>query len=270
MNCKNCNISIQTHHNFCPHCGAKIIRKRLTIKALFSHFSEQFLNYDNKFFQTFINLFRKPEDVISSYINGTRKKYVNVITYYAIAITLSGLQLFILNKFFPEAMDLSALAVDENAVELQKKNLAFIQEYQSIIMMFYVPIYALFSKLVFLKKKTFNYTEHLVIFMYILAQISIVSVLLTVIGAFIGVSLGEIAIIVFPMQVIYSAYCLKRLYKLSIKGIILRTLLFFGILLFIVIALLIVAIIVGIIFKDSEFMKPLIEAQEAAKQAKKV
>ena len=85
MNCKNCDANLNQNSDYCNNCGAKVIRNRLTIKTLFSHFSEQFLNYDNKFLQTFIHLFTKPEDVIGSYINGTRKKYVNVISYFAIA-----------------------------------------------------------------------------------------------------------------------------------------------------------------------------------------
>ena len=89
MNCKNCNLLISDKDNFCNSCGAKVIRNRLTIKSLFEDFSEQFLNYDNKFLQTFLHLFTKPEVVIDGYINGTRKKYVNVISYFAIALTLA-------------------------------------------------------------------------------------------------------------------------------------------------------------------------------------
>ena len=102
MNCKNCHTDIPERSGYCSRCGAKVIRNRLTMKNLISSFSRQFFDYDNKFLQTFINLFKKPEDVIGSYINGTRKKYVNVISYYAIAISLAGIQLFVLNKFFPE------------------------------------------------------------------------------------------------------------------------------------------------------------------------
>jgi len=170
MECKNCSLSLQTHHNYCPHCGAKVIRKRLTLKALFSHFIEQYLNFDNKFIKTFINLFKKPEDVIGCYINGTRKKYVNVISYFAIALTITGLEWYILNTFFPEAIDISA-AVIGGSEEQAAKSIGFMQEYASIILMFFVPFYAFMSRIVFLKNKTFNYTEHLVIFMYVIAQI---------------------------------------------------------------------------------------------------
>lgn len=244
MNCKNCQTELLPRSGYCSRCGAKVIRNRLTLKNLIGSFSEQFFNYDNKFLQTFLNLFKKPEDVIGNYINGTRKKYVNVISYYAIAITLGGLQFYILNKFFPEAMDLSALAVDESGIELQQQNLTFIQEYQSLLMMLYAPIYAAFSRLVFLKNKKYNYTEHLVIFMYILAQLSIAGTVITITGAILGFSLGNITYFVMLLQVIYSAYCLKRLYELSMQGIILKTLLFLAILL----GIFILAIVAGVVF----------------------
>jgi hypothetical protein len=267
MNCKNCSFLIQENDNFCPSCGGKVIRNRLTIKNLFEHFSEQFLNYDNKFLQTFIRLFTKPEDVIEGYINGTRKKYVNVISFFAISLTIAGLQLYLINKFFPEIMDLSSLTT-EGTEEFQKKNLDFMQEYQSIIMMFYVPLYALMSKIVFFNLKKFNYTEHLVIFMYILSHVTIISAIITLFAALFGLTIGTLAIVfTLPYQIIYSAYCLKRLFGLSLKAIILRTILFLVLLGILMLIIAIVGAVVAIVFKDSEFMQSLIEAQKAAKEA---
>jgi len=262
MNCKNCELSIQTHHNYCPHCGAKVIRNKLTIKALFSHFSEQFLNYDNKFLQTFIQLFTKPEAVIGCYINGTRKKYVNVISYFAIAITISGLLLYILNKFFPEFYDFSSFA-DQGMEEFQKKNLAFSQEYQSLIMMLYVPIFALLSKIVFFNIKKYNYTELLVIFMYIFAQISIISIITTLIFAIFGISYLTISYILPPLYILYSAYCLKLLYTLDFRRIALKTL-FFLLMLIIVVVLFI--ILYGIILYFNGSLQEMIDTQRAAKE----
>lgn len=229
MECKNCHTSFSDETDYCPSCGGKVIRNRLTIKALFAHFSEQFFNYDNKFLQTFIHLFTKPEEVIDGYINGTRKRYVNVISYFAIAITLSGLQLFILNKYFPEIMDFSSMS-DENMAEFQKNNMSFVSDYQGLMMMLNVPFYALMSKITFFNIKKYNYTEQLVIFMFISAQISNISVLLMLSSAAIGFSIMTITSIVLPIYVIYSAYCLKRLYKLDFGEIILRTFLFLVIL----------------------------------------
>ena len=263
MNCKNCNLTLTETDDFCKSCGAKVIRNRLTTKNLFEHFSEQFLNYDNKFLQTFIHLFTKPEAVIGTYIDGTRKKYVNAISYFAIAITLSGLQLYILNKFFPEAIDVNAYS-QKGTEEINKQTMSFVQEYQSIIMMFYIPLYALMSKITFLNIKKYNYTEHLVIFMYIQAQISIVSLFYSVGLLLLGVPFMVLSLSMFPLMILYSAFCLKRLYDLNYQEIILRTLIFLIILgVFIVI---LTVIIVGMMFLTGG-LEEMIEAQRAAREA---
>ena len=155
MDCKNCSFPLDDSNEYCGFCGAKVIRNRLTIRNLLAHFSEQFLNYDNKFLQTFIHLFIKPEIVIQSYIDGTRKKYVNVISYFAIAITVSGLYIFILNKFFPECLELPDFMPSEQQ-EFQNKGMTFMQEYQSLLMMLYIPLYAIMAKMVFIG---FNFPE---------------------------------------------------------------------------------------------------------------
>lgn len=223
--CKNCQKELSVIANYCDHCGAKIIRKRLSIKNLFVHFVEHFLSYDNTFLKTFINLFKKPEDVIGSYINGTRKKYINAIQYFAIALTITGLEWFIIKKFFPAMIDISSLA-QEGTEEIAQKNVNFIQEYISMFMMLFVPVYALMSRTTFFNIKTYNYTEHIVIFMYIIAQISIVGAVLNLSGALLGISMGSLAFISGPFQLIYTGYCLKRLYQLDAINLILRSLIF--------------------------------------------
>lgn len=260
MHCKNCDNSLQTHHDFCYSCGAKVIRNRLTMKALFSHFVEQYINYDNKFIKTVFHLITKPEAVIGSYINGTRKKYVNVISFFALIITISGLQLFILNKYYPETLDLSSITV-EGQEEMANNNLKFIQDYQSLIMMLYVPIYALLSWIVFFNKKIYNYTEHLVIFMYILAELSLFSAIVSIGGALLGLTLGSLTLIVMPVQIIYSAYCLKRLFQLSVKGILLKTLLF---LLILLVFFIMFSIIMAVIMYLNGDIEAMIEVQKAA------
>ncbi len=263
MNCKNCQTSLIDQSDYCNVCGAKVIRNRLTIKALFSHISEEFFTYDNKLLQTFIDLFKTPENVIGNYIDGTRKKYVNIISYFALAITAAGLQIIFLNKFFPELVDFSAITV-EGQEEAANQNYAFVQEYQSIILMFYVPIYALMSKIVFFNIKKYNYTEHLVIFMYIIAQMSVLGAIVVVFGAFLGITLGTISLIFMPVQLLYSAYCLKRLYNLSLKGIILRTLFF---ILVLGVMFVIFSILYLIIIYFTGDLQNMIEAQRAAEEA---
>ncbi|MCF6280294.1 MAG: DUF3667 domain-containing protein [Flavobacteriaceae bacterium] len=259
IECKNCHTPFSDETDFCPSCGGKVIRNRLTLKALFAHFSEQFLNYDNKFLKTFLHLFTKPEEVIDSYINGTRKKYVNVISYFAIAITVSGLQMFILNKFFPELIDFSSID-DIRMRNMQQKNMRFVSEYQGLIMMLSVPFYALMSKITFFNIKKYNYTEHLVIFMFISAQITIIGVIIMLSFTIIGVSLMTVTVIISPLYIIYSTYALKRLYKFDFGEIILRTFLFIFVASIIFIALTII-FYAGFYFIDPEGFIEFMDAQ---------
>lgn len=260
MNCKNCQTSLNETDLFCNTCGAKIVRNRLTIANLFEHFSSQFLNYDNKFLQTFICLFTKPEEVIGCYIEGTRKKYVNPISYFAITITIAGLQMFLISKFYPEGMDLSAFSI-EGQEQMSNEWMKFFTEYQSILLMLMLPAYALISKIVFLNKKKYNYTEHLVMFIYILSQITLIMVLPTLISFALGSTIGNITPYTIILQVSFSAYCLKRVFNLSLKGIIIKTLLFFvvGLMFYIIIIILFVIIIFiyyGGLAGFTEAMKP--------------
>ena len=109
MNCKNCEGSLRTDYSYCSNCGAKVIRNRLTIKNLWYDVTERFFNVDNTFLKTFLHLFSKPEVVVDSYVKGVRKRYLNPIAYFTIALTLSGILLYILKKFFLKDIDFSVL-----------------------------------------------------------------------------------------------------------------------------------------------------------------
>ncbi|MCW5519291.1 DUF3667 domain-containing protein [Aureitalea sp. L0-47] len=266
MNCKNCNHQLSETDNYCLDCGAKVIRNRLTMRSLIAHFSEQFLSYDNKFLTTFIAMFTKPQDVIGSYIGGTRKKYVNVISYFAIAVTISGAFFFFVFKFFPDAMDTSqTFAVVEQtpeAIEKAREMNRNIFEYQALIFFLSIPILAFMSRLVFLRNKKYNYVEHVVLNLYAYAHLSISVVILYMLTIWFQSVFQALLLIVIPLQIIYYAYVLKRLYSLSLVQIILKTLLFFAILIpmMIIVLVVLVAFLFAIGFYDD-----LIEAQKAQK-----
>jgi hypothetical protein len=78
---------------------------------------------------------------------GTRKKYVNVLNYIALAVTVSGLQLYILFKFFPDAMQLPDYMTNNNPMGEGLVNATF--EYNSFWFIALIPLYALISKLAF-------------------------------------------------------------------------------------------------------------------------
>jgi len=225
MVCKNCKRLLPQQINYCNGCGGKVIKNRLTMRNLFEDFTYRYLNVDNRFYRTFKHLFSKPEAVIESYINGTRKKYIDVISYFAIAITLTGVYVYFLTNFFADALSNHILS-DFGTVaskEAQTEQFNFMTKYSSLIMMSYIPLYAIMAKIVFFNKKKFNFTELIVVFLYIQAQTSIVTSFLTIILLAIGLDFMILSLLLFLLMVFYAAFCLKRLYRLSTEGIILRT-----------------------------------------------
>lgn len=258
MDCKNCLKVLQEENNYCEECGAKVIRNRLTLKSVWVEFSEKVFNFDNAFFKTFLALFSKPEEVINGYINGVRKKYIPVFSYYALAITFAGLQIFIIRKFFPESLDINAL-IPEGSPQ-QGTNIDWIYDYYSLLALLNLPIYAFIAKLVFTGFKKYNYTEHLVIFTYIIAQYTFTNFLIILIATGLGVNFYVIGNILNVLLIIYSSYCYQRLYPLTLKQSLMRFLLFLGIL---IVLLFLIGIIQFIIIYLNGDLQQMIEAQKA-------
>lgn len=258
MNCKNCETLLSDSSKYCLECGGKVIHARLTLSHISSEFSAQFLNYDNKFLKTFIHLFTKPDVVIDGYIHGIRKKYINVIQYLAISLTLLGLQLFILNKLYPDFFitgfdDKSFLAMypEEDRPKIEKlltMYSSFINEYQSLIYVAGIPLSAFITKLVFLKEKLYNFTEHIVVNTYITAQYVIFSFFTYLIFAAFNLSVGTLAAISVIPYIFYYGYVFYKTHKLKITTIILRFLLSLFIISTIFFVLFIIAIIVVMIY----------------------
>ncbi len=225
MDCKNCKSQLPTNVSYCSLCGNKVITKRLTIKRVIKDFNSQFFDYDNKIFKTFIHLFTKPEVVINSFIDGSRKTYVNVISYLALTLTLMGFQFLILQKFFPETIEATSSTPTALGAEFDTKMAeigTYFFDYYGLITILFIPITAIATYVVFINKRH-NYAEHIVINMYTTAQYTIIMFffgtvfMLTGTGAQIGYLTATI------FMYLYLGYSLKRIYKLSILGAIWRT-----------------------------------------------
>ncbi len=233
MNCKNCNIELTEKSDFCNSCGGKVIRNRLTFRNLFEHISETFFNYDNKLFRTFIDLFKKPEVVIDSYVQGVRKRYVNPVSFFGIILTVNGLNIFIISKFYKKYLDASTLIGDMDSAnnEATKKIMGMSSdislEYASLMFSILIPFAALISWVVFLNKK-YNYTEHVIIYLY---SMSVYSILTVVFGQIILAIIPEkyllFGTVMYLFIFLYHCYILTRLFKLSIRQLILKVLMFF-------------------------------------------
>lgn len=262
MDCKNCAFGLESHHKFCNHCGAKVITNRLTLRSLWEEFRDNFLNVDNRIFKTFLHMFTKPEVVIGGYIGGVRKRYFNVVSYYAMALTVAGLQIFILRKFFPEALDISIL-IPENTPQ-STFDMEWTYDYYTILALINIPIYSLMAWLSFIGLKKYNFTEHLVVMGYVFAQFTFTSLPFILAAVALGANFYISSYVLLIPLFVFTSYCYKKLYPLPFWQIAARALLFIGVG---IVFLIIVAVIQLIVLIATGGMQEMIEAQRAAQQS---
>ncbi len=258
--CKNCSIEINESNHFCSHCGAKIVHERITTKSLWSSVLKAF-GWESNFFKTLRNLILKPQKVCSAYINGTRKKYTNPFSFYAI---ITACSLFIFSQYSDQLIELTSnpnlksteLIQDtatekdskakdvkvfgyENEEEFKKGLMKFQLKYYNIFSFLFLPVYTLMAFLVF--RKPFNYGEHLVINTYLQSITTLLSVFLFISSIFVGLNFFGVGIMIMPF--LYYCYAYKKLYNLSFGKLLLKILKFFGLLLII----LVLPILIGFI-----------------------
>ena len=222
MECKNCHESQPNDFSFCPVCGAKVIHHKLTVKNLSHEITEKVFNLDGNLIKTFRHLFTRPEDVLLGYVNGIRRRYLNPIAYFTIALTLSGLQLYILRKFYADSIDWDVLDQGMNPV-LADKLMNVLFDLNSFLFIIYIPVFALAGWLT-MNKKSFVPTEHVVFFIYTLAHWSIVSFPYTVLTLVIAPE--YYMTLAFPslaLMVGYSIYAMQRINWYSAPQLILRS-----------------------------------------------
>lgn len=259
MNCKNCNNTLRLTQKFCDECGAKIIQNRLKPKVLAQQVNEHYFSIDNKLLITFLDLFRKPEVVIVGYINGTRKKYIDVLQYFALSLTLTGIQVFLMSTFFKESTDMGSQFINgfndaSTTTDNPFKDFDFntINSYQGLFYILTVPFSALGTWLTYyiIGERTYNFTEHLVINLYYSAQVIIITALLTILFLVFGLDYLVISSIVYVLTFAYLFYILKRVFNTNFWNTLGRFLLVMAIYIgsFLVIGLitLIIGVIVGI------------------------
>jgi hypothetical protein len=238
MVCKNCNTAFNDTQNFCFECGAKVIRNRLKPKVLVEQVNEEFLSADNYLLKTFIHLFTKPEVVIVGYIEGTRKKYINVIQYFAIGLSLLGVQVFFMSNVFNDP-ELYKLAFFEEMAKISgQENNPFLNtnpensdDFNSLQSLFYtlsVPFSAFTTWLTYwiIGSRRFNFTEHLVINLYYSAQVVIISAVIYIITLGLGYNYFHTSFCITGLTFIYFFYVFKRVFNTSFWTSVLNFILF--------------------------------------------
>jgi len=244
--CKNCDRLLYASQDYCPGCGSEWIDYRLTPKRITAEFTERYFATDNRFLITILHLLSYPENVINGYITGQRKKYVNPASFYFISLTLLGLQIFLMKTFSPELLGFTE--------ELEKTSLKgyldYFYDYMGLFTAILIPVYAASGLIIFSDIKKYNFTEHLIFFIYLYGLSNIIVSLFTPVFIIFKVSFQTSSIILGPLSLIQIGWYYKRCFKLTLTKSIIKTILMFLLYnVFQFILLLFVAVIaIGIIY----------------------
>lgn len=243
MNCKNCESPLEKDAFFCDNCGARVVKSRITLSFLLQELFSSF-GWDSLYFNTLKKMITEPNTVLSEYLEGTRKKYVNPFAFLALAAAISLITFNIFKKEFVElsvsankeqfeeiqrvaAQDLSKLKdiSPEELVKLQKKQASakfslkfnkiyfgFFINYFNIVAFLFLPLYALMSKWTY--RKPHNYGEHIIMNAYLQGITLYISVIAFFLAILIHPNIYLASTILF---IIYYLYAFAKLYNQSFK-----------------------------------------------------
>lgn len=157
-NCLNCGQEIS--QNYCSNCGQKKYR-RIDRKYIIEEAQYSLLHTNKGFLYSVKNILKNPGKTAREFIDGNRVNHYKPIL---LTFLLSGISAFISLKLiglYDIMENMSFNGQKMNSPEMHEF-MSFITSYNSFIAVLMIPIFALFSKLVFYKWGH-NYYEHIVI-----------------------------------------------------------------------------------------------------------
>lgn len=231
MKCKNCQDMLRTDFKYCPSCGAKVVERRLTFKGLTNDVIERVFNLENNVFRTIGQMTVRPERVIMSYVDGTRRKYLNPLNYLTLTIALSGVLFYFMRRFAFEKIDFDVFGVGVNQ-EGNARLMEITMEFSSFIFILYIPVIALVGFLSF-NKRDYNIPEYIVTATYALAHFSVLTFLPSLfILVYSPQSYIAFSFIFMGLMIVYILFVLIRTHRYSLGMVILRSIVFIILFLF--------------------------------------
>ncbi len=172
MNCKTCGAALSDKFRFCPGCGETAHPHRLDMKHVLHEFVHGLLHADKGIFLLVKDLVQRPGKAALEYVQGSRKKYFNPVSFLLIA---GGLTFFLRRKLaFTEGMGSQRLThyVSE-----------FLHQFTTPIIVLTIPLLSLYSWLLF-KSSVRNYAENMVMNMYMMGEYHLFSIIAVVLPAY--------------------------------------------------------------------------------------
>lgn len=147
VDCPRCGAVIQG--NFCPQCGHKVKKSRITPKTLLAAMFETITNWEQKMVLTVKTLLLAPGTVPMAFISGERRRFFHPVKFL---MFWAGIHLLLSNLVGFQAAGASRAEFESN--------------YGNLIWVISIPGFALGTYICFIKKP-YNFVEHVVVHCYI-------------------------------------------------------------------------------------------------------
>jgi Protein of unknown function (DUF3667) len=169
--CLNCSTAFEG--NFCNECGQKAKTHRFTLHEWMHEIPHSIFHVDSGFFHTFKSLCLRPGKMIREYLDGKRKDYFSPFLY-----VLVWCGVFIVVSHFVAKTEHQQTEITD-----LKSAIQFIEDnyYKIFVVSSILPL-SISSFLVFYRSKL-NFAEHLVLNSFVIAQLIVTDIIMSLINA---------------------------------------------------------------------------------------
>lgn len=164
IRCKNCNLIYKG--NFCPRCGQNATVKRFDFKYFLKESFLSSLDIENGFFPTIKSLTLTPGKSLREYLAGKRLSLTIPMRYLIVMGAIAAIITIRYKIFVNESSNEAPIAILNF---MDKGFWEYATEFITILNIITVPVFAFFT-FVFFRKSGYNYSENLVMNMYITAH----------------------------------------------------------------------------------------------------
>ena len=241
--CKNCNQIIT--ENFCANCGQKKYKK-IDKKYIWDELQYTVFHTNKGLLYSIKNILKNPGKTSKEFIDGNRVNHYKPIL---LVFVLSGIATFISFKILNLKEVMSAYFSQQHInSNFMSDLISFMSSYNSILMLLYIPLFAITTKIAF-RKWGHNYYEHIVMNAYILSFYTLISIIFVYPIMFFFrhsptafYNITQFSILLFPVILVLF---FKEFYKeKTLKSVILKV---FGVLGLTILGYLIFIILAGVV-----------------------
>lgn len=164
--CKNCGTELSGI--YCSNCGQRYMDGRFTLKESFLAIVNQVFNLERGIFFTIKEMTIRPGITIKRYLSKATIQYMHPFRFALVLATISALLTILSGTFEMGVIQMGGVKAEVGSaedIEATKRIIETIKKYLTLIMLSSIPINALFSRLIYFKKK-YHFAEHLILNSY--------------------------------------------------------------------------------------------------------